>query len=72
MRKPGMEIFKFVLRENNLDAAETLFIDDTRINAEGAAAAGIHALYLSGNLKVEQVFEPSFLPGPYLISSKSI
>ncbi len=36
MRKPDSEIFEFVLKENNLIAEETLFVDDTRENTDVA------------------------------------
>lgn len=41
LRKPDREIFQFVLDQNNLQAAETLFIDDTLENTEAAAILGI-------------------------------
>jgi putative hydrolase of the HAD superfamily len=34
LRKPGTEIFEFLLQDENLIAAETLFIDDTLSNIE--------------------------------------
>lgn len=41
LRKPNREIYQFVLDQNNLQAAETLFIDDTIENTEAAATLGI-------------------------------
>ena len=46
MRKPDREIFDFVLKENKLDPAETLFIDDSPQHVEGAKRAGIQAIQL--------------------------
>lgn len=46
MRKPSAAIFELVLRENNLDAAETLFIDDTASNFDEAKKLGIHTYHL--------------------------
>lgn len=46
MRKPDEEIFRFVLEENHLDPAETLFIDDSPQHIEGAAKSGIHTYLL--------------------------
>lgn len=46
MRKPNADIFEHVLKENNLLAKETLFIDDSPQHVEGAAKAGIHAIWL--------------------------
>lgn len=48
MRKPNREIFKFVLEKNSLKPEETLFIDDTVENTEGAQQMGIQCW----NLKV--------------------
>lgn len=42
LRKPDVDIYEFVLNENNLAAAETIFIDDTAENTEAAATLGIH------------------------------
>lgn len=42
LRKPNVDIFEFVLNENNLKAKDCLFIDDTKENTETAAKLGIH------------------------------
>lgn len=42
LRKPDANIYEFVLRENNLKASETLFIDDTKENTDSASNLGIH------------------------------
>ncbi|WP_437824645.1 HAD-IA family hydrolase [Tenacibaculum mesophilum] len=41
-RKPNTDIFEFVLQENNLQASETFFIDDTKENTNTAQQLGIH------------------------------
>lgn len=46
LRKPNPEIFEFVLKENNLIAKETLFIDDSAQHVEGASRCGIQAIWL--------------------------
>jgi len=46
LRKPGREVFDFVVRENELDPERTLFIDDTKHHVEGAASAGLVAVHL--------------------------
>jgi HAD superfamily hydrolase (TIGR01509 family) len=46
LRKPSTEIFELVLNENNLNPAETLFIDDTASNFEGAQKLGIQVFHL--------------------------
>ena len=41
MRKPDAEIYELVLRENGLQADETLFVDDLTANVEGAKRVGL-------------------------------
>lgn len=42
MRKPNADIYEFVLKENNLIADETFFIDDSKENTDSASKLGIH------------------------------
>ena len=42
LRKPNLDIYEFVLSENNLISSETLFIDDTKENTDAANSLGIH------------------------------
>ncbi len=56
MRKPDVEIFDFVLRENGLVASETLFIDDTLQHVEGARRAGLRAYHLVAPETILDVF----------------
>jgi FMN phosphatase YigB (HAD superfamily) len=53
MRKPDGEIFEFVLKENNLKPAETIFVDDSIQHILGASKLGINALHL--DLKKEDL-----------------
>jgi len=46
LRKPHREVFDFVINENNLNPAETLFIDDTEHHVKGAIAAGLQGHWL--------------------------
>lgn len=46
MRKPDVEIFEFVLKENNLNPATTLFIDDTEQHILGAQKVGIQTYHI--------------------------
>lgn len=46
MRKPDTEIFTTVLRNHELKAAETFFMDDSPQHVEGAQKAGLHAHWL--------------------------
>jgi HAD superfamily hydrolase (TIGR01509 family) len=53
MRKPDAEIFEHVLKENDLDPNETLFLDDNLSNLEGARLTGIKTFYVE---KPELIF----------------
>ncbi len=44
MRKPNLDIFEYVLKENNLLGEETLFLDDTFENLKAAENLGINTL----------------------------
>jgi glucose-1-phosphatase len=46
MAKPDVKIYEFVLGNNDLNAGETLFIDDNADNIKGAAKAGIKTLHI--------------------------
>jgi len=47
LRKPQPEIYEQVLRENDLNAAETLFADDLAENLETAGRLGIQTLHIT-------------------------
>jgi glucose-1-phosphatase len=53
LRKPGAQIFEFVLQDENLTAAETLFIDDTLINIETAQKLGFKTHHLLPTERIE-------------------
>ena len=55
LRKPTKEIYEFVLQNENLLPEETLFIDDTLINIEGAKALGIKTHHLLPNQKIQEI-----------------
>jgi putative hydrolase of the HAD superfamily len=55
LRKPDAEAYLYVLNENNLQAHETLFIDDTYKNIEGAKAVGLQTIFLRNGIKVEDL-----------------
>src|ERR1700754_1659100 len=46
MRKPDKESFEYILQENQLNAEETMFVDDAIINVEGAEKVGLRGLFL--------------------------
>lgn len=47
--KPDRAIYEEALRRDGMKAEETLFIDDSLKNVEGARAVGIHALHVPSN-----------------------
>ena len=44
MTKPEEEIYKLILKRYNLIAEESIFIDDTKLNIEGAEKLSINTL----------------------------
>jgi len=54
LRKPDAAIFNHVMKQNQLEANETLFIDDTLENIQAADGMGIHTWHL---LEQEDVVE---------------
>ena len=56
LRKPHAEIFRLVLEENSLDAAETLFIDDSPQHVAGALRAGLQARLLEPGEDIATLF----------------
>jgi putative hydrolase of the HAD superfamily len=46
LRKPAKECFEYVLKNENLKPAETLFIDDSEKNIEAAKVVGLNTIYL--------------------------
>lgn len=60
-RKPDRAIFERVIKENNLHAPETLFVDDSVQHVEGAWKAGIQSFHLdTGTTSLEKAL-PSLL-----------
>lgn len=58
LRKPHVEIFEKVLKENNLIPEETLFIDDSPQHLVGAKAAGMQTLLMTKHPKyLEEVLK---------------
>lgn len=52
LRKPYEESYQKILEEQNLLASETLFIDDTYKNIEGAQKAGLQTIHLQAPVTV--------------------
>lgn len=55
LRKPDAEAFEYVLNENNLKPEETLFIDDSIQNIEGAKRVGMLTIHLEKGMKIENL-----------------
>lgn len=55
LRKPDSAIYEYVLKEANILAEETLFIDDLDINIEAASKLGIQTLHLKSGMRVEKM-----------------
>lgn len=55
LRKPGKEIYSFVLQDAGIIAAETIFIDDLLKNIEGAASVGMQTHHLLPHERIEQL-----------------
>jgi len=47
--KPSKEIFRLAMEKFCLKAEECLFVDDTKVNAEGAIAAGLMGFHFTGD-----------------------
>ncbi|GAB1445411.1 MAG: HAD family phosphatase [Cyclobacteriaceae bacterium] len=56
MRKPDLEIFERVLSENNLNATETLFLDDNLSNLEGAQQLRINTFEVKNPNQLFELF----------------
>ena len=54
-RKPNADIFTFVLKDADLNAGETLFIDDSSNNTEAAQELGIKTHLLLPDEKIENL-----------------
>ena len=61
MRKPNREIFEFVMRENNLNPKETLFIDDSPQHLKTADMLGLNTHLLTADETLESYLYDSGL-----------
>jgi putative hydrolase of the HAD superfamily len=55
-RKPSLESFQIVLNNAGLSPRETLFIDDSKDNVEGAQKVGMHAVHLTSEKSLHKIF----------------
>lgn len=56
LRKPDPKIFQLVLEENNLNASETLFLDDNLDNLAGAQSLGISTVHIKNPAQLFDLF----------------
>ena len=56
LRKPHTDVFNYILKEKDLKANETLFIDDSIHHVEGAIKAGLQAHLLTDEQTIDQLF----------------
>ena len=57
MRKPDVEIYEFVINENQLDPEKTLMIDDREDNLEGAKLAGLGTVQITDTHTILDYFK---------------
>jgi len=57
LSKPDEEIYEFVLNQEGLDPAETLFIDDKAENIEAAAKLGLQTYQLNKPERIRDIFK---------------
>lgn len=55
-RKPTSESFQEIIRLSGINAAESLFIDDSKANVEAAIASGLNGFWLEPGKKIEDAF----------------
>jgi glucose-1-phosphatase len=61
LRKPDRESYEFVLDAHGLQPSETLFIDDTLPNIEGAKLVGIETIHLLPPRTITDVFRSNVI-----------
>lgn len=55
LRKPNRDIYEYVIKENDLIAEYTLFVDDSIQNVEGAISTGLGGKVLAGGSLIEEL-----------------
>jgi epoxide hydrolase-like predicted phosphatase len=55
LRKPNADIYEFILKENNLNPGNTVFVDDSVQNVEAARLAGMQAILLEPGKFIEDL-----------------
>lgn len=67
-RKPFAASFRVILNDAGIEAHETLFIDDTIGNIEGAREAGLHVIHLQPGRSVTELTDTQFRFHPQFIN----
>lgn len=57
MRKPNRNIFEHILKENKLNPAETLFIDDSPQHLKAASEVGIQTYLMTAPDNIQELFK---------------
>ncbi|MFN6943410.1 MAG: HAD family hydrolase [Cytophagaceae bacterium] len=57
MRKPDLEIYEFVLKEQGLIPEETLFLDDNLDNIQGALQTGMHCVQVNKPVTILEILQ---------------
>lgn len=58
LRKPNADIYEYVLKDAQLNAHETLFIDDNAQNIEGAKSVGLNTILHNIGDEITDVMQP--------------
>lgn len=56
LRKPALESYQFVLDDAQIQPSETLFIDDSEENVNCARQTDMHAVWLSPEMNLQELF----------------
>ena len=56
LRKPNVEIFEFVCKDQNITPSTALFIDDTIRHVEGAKRIGLNAIHLENKTILDLIY----------------
>lgn len=56
-RKPDQEAFAYIIKDSQLDPAETLFIDDTEQNAQAGEQSGFQVIHHPTNAPIAFLFD---------------
>lgn len=56
-RKPSPESFEEIIRLSDINPAESIFIDDSQANVDGALSCGLKGFWLQPGQKIEIIFQ---------------